>query len=125
MKSFNAYGQTTAELGGGSVPVWLGTVSPVPMGAVFSGSELFLKAGTPVVYNAGERTFTKAASAADANGYLYNDIRREVNTDVATGAIVIYHAEGMLIDNTEFGDWADELQAKIPGVLLVRTAAAE
>lgn len=122
MKSFNAYGQAVKEFGGDNVPVWLGTVAPIPMGATLEGAELFVKAGTPVVYNAEARTFTKASSAAEANGYLYNDIRREAETDKATGAIVMYHAEGMLIDNTEFGDWAEELQTKIPGVLLVRTA---
>jgi hypothetical protein len=35
----------------------------------------------------------------------------------------MHHAEGLLIDSTEFSDWATELQAKIPAVLLVRTAA--
>ena len=47
MKSFNVYGQTAKELGG-SVPVWLGTVTPIPMGAVYTGDKLFVRAGTPV-----------------------------------------------------------------------------
>lgn len=120
MKSFNAYGQAVKEFGGENVPVWLGTVAPIPMGAIFEGAELFVKAGTPVVYNAEARTFTKASAANVANGYLYNDIRREEATEEATGAIVMYHAEGLLINNTEYADWADELQAKIPGVLIVK-----
>ena len=122
MKSFNAYGQTAKELGG-SVPVWLGTVAPIPMGAVYAGSKLDVKAGTPVTYDAAARTFTEAASANAANGYLYNDIHREAEADEATGAIVMHHAEGLLIDNTEYSDWAADLQAKIPAVLLVSTAA--
>lgn len=122
MKSFNAYGQTAKELGG-SVPVWLGTVTPIPMGAVYAGDKLDIKAGTPVTYDAAARTFAEATTASAANGYLYNDIHREAETDEATGAIVMHHAEGLLIDNTEYADWAADLQAKIPAVLLVRTAA--
>lgn len=124
MRSFNAYGQTAKEFGG-NVPVWLGTVAPVPMGAVYAGDKLDIKAGTPVVYNADTRTFNEATSASEANAYLYNDIHRESEENQATGAIVMYHAEGMLIDNTEYADWADDLQTKIPGVLLVRAAKAE
>jgi hypothetical protein len=123
MRSFNAYGQTAKEIGGINVPVWLGTVAPIPMGAVYTGDKLDLKAGTPVTYDAMARTFAEASAAANANGYLYNDIHRETETDEATGAIVMHHAEGLLIDCTEYADWATELQAKIPAVLLVRTAA--
>lgn len=121
MKSFNAYGQTAKELGG-SVPVWLGTVAPIPMGAQYIGSKLDIKAGTPVIYDAKTRTFEESDTAGHANGYLYNDIHRESEEDQATGAIVMHHAEGLLIDNTEYGDWAAELQTEIPAVLLVRTA---
>lgn len=117
MNSFNAYGQTAKELGG-NVPVWLGTVAPIPAGAVYTGDKLILKAGTPVNYDAAARTFVEATAAANANAYLYNDIYRENEEVVATGAMVIYHAEGLVINNTEYADWAEELQAKIPGVFL-------
>lgn len=120
MKSFNVYGQTAKELGG-SVPVWLGTVTPIPMGAVYTGDKLFVRAGTPVAYDIYRREFVEAENKADANGYLYNDLCREESDEAATGAIVMHHAEGLLIDYTEYGDWADTLQENIPGVLLVRT----
>ena len=128
-KSFNAYGQTAKKLGS-SVPVWCGTVSPIPYGAVLDAAYVLegalYKAGTPVEYNAANRTFKPMKNAEDAtitpNGYLYNDVY--IGTlgqhDAATGAIVMYHAEGLLINNTEFADKAAELQSKIPGVLLVR-----
>ena len=130
MKSFNAYGQT-AEKFGGNIPVWLGTVRPIPVGAVldaeFVKDGALYRAGTPVKYDAATRTFeplTVENAAANANGYLYNDIyldsvkEGDVNT-AATGAIVMHHAEGLLIDRTEFGALKAELQAKVPGVLLV------
>ena len=64
-----------------------------------------IKAGTPVTYDAAARTFAEATTASAANGYLYNDIYLDniAEGDVenaATGAIVMYHAEGLLIDNT-------------------------
>lgn len=128
MKSFNAYGQS-AEQFGKFVPVWLGTVRPIPVGAVlkaeFVTEKALYRAGTPVKYDADTRTFepcTVSNAAANANGYLYNDIYIESAADenvAATGAIVMYHAEGMLIDRTEFASIKAELQAKIPGVLLV------
>ena len=128
-KSFNAYGQSAQELGG-SVPVWCGTVSPIPVGAVldaaFVTANALYKAGTPVEYNAATGTFKPMKNAEDTtvnpNGYLYNDVY--IGTlgqhDAATGAIVMHHAEGLLINNTAFADKATELQSKIPGVLLVR-----
>lgn len=129
MKSFNAYGQTTRSFGG-NVPVWLGTVRPIPVGAVleaeFIVDKALYKAGTPVQYNAEARTFKPVSvdGVANANAYLYNDIYIDSvsDTDVnnaATGAIVMNHAEGLLIDRTDFADVKDTLQKNIPGVLLV------
>ena len=131
MRSFNAYGQTAKELGS-SVPVWCGTVSPIPYGAVLDAAYVLegalYKAGTPVEYNAANRTFKPMKNAEDAtitpNGYLYNDIYIDsvADTDVnnaATGAIVMHHGEGLLIDRTDFADVKDTLQKNIPGVLLV------
>ena len=66
MKSFNAYGQS-AESFGGNTPVWLGTVKPIPMGAVLEASFVkagaIYRAGTPVEYNAADRTFKPLANA--------------------------------------------------------------
>ncbi|MBO7322126.1 MAG: hypothetical protein J6U51_00885 [Bacteroidales bacterium] len=121
MNSFNVYGQTAKEIGG-NTPVWLGTVRPIPAGATFTAAkgEVY-KAGTPVVYDAETKTF-EIGSASNANGFLYNDIYSEEGGD-ATGAIVMYHAEGLLIERV-IPEITEEqivaLQAKVPGVLLVR-----
>ena len=132
-KSFNAYGQTAKNFGG-SIPVWCGVVSPIPYGAVLDAEYVvegaLYKAGTPVEYNAATRTYKPMKNAEDAtinpNGYLYNDvyIGNLGENDAATGAIVMNHAEGLLIGNTEFADAADTLAQKIPGVHLVRPMTA-
>jgi hypothetical protein len=132
-KSFNAYGQTAKNFGG-SIPVWCGVVSPIPYGAVLDAEYVIegalYKAGTPVEYNAATRTYKPMKNAEDAtinpNGYLYNDvyIGNLGENDAATGAIVMNHAEGLLIGNTEFADAADTLAEKIPGVHLVRPMTA-
>lgn len=129
MKSFNAYGQSANNFGG-NIPVWLGTVRPIPVGAVldaeFIKDKALYRAGTPVQYNAETRTFKPVTveSVADANGYLYNDIYLDAIAEgdinnAATGAIVMHHGEGLLIDRTDFADVKDTLQKNIPGVLLV------
>lgn len=128
-KSFNSYGQTTEAIGG-SVPVWCGVVSPIPYGAVLDSAYVIegalYKAGTPVEYVAATRTYKPMKNAEDAtvnpNAYLYNDvyIGSLGQNDAATGAIVMYHAEGLLINNTEFADIADTLATKIPNVYLIR-----
>ena len=130
-KSFNSYGQSATEFGG-SVPVWCGTVTPVPYGAVLDAAYVLegalYKAGTPVEYDAANRTFKPMKNAEDTsvnpNGYLYNDIYIDAVAEgdenlAATGAIVMHHAEGLLIDRTDFASVKDQLQAKVPGVLLV------
>lgn len=133
-KSFNSYGQTADNLGA-SVPVWCGVVSPIPYGAVLDAAYVtagaLYKAGTPVAYNAASRTYKPLKNAGEIetlkpNGYLYNDvyIGNLGENDAATGAIVMNHAEGLLIGNTEFADAADTLAQKIPGVHLVRPMTA-
>lgn len=136
MKSFNAFGIGTEVLGT-SIPVWLGVVTPIPFGGVLDAAYVtagaHYKAGTPVFYDDATRTFKPLRNAEDKtvtpNGYLYNDIYLGTiaDTDVenaATGAIVMHHAEGLLIDNTEFADIADTLATQIPGVYLVRNVTA-
>lgn len=124
MNSFNVYGQTS-EVIGGNVPVWLGTVKPIPVGAVYGGTLAageIIKAGTPVIYDAANKTFAKADAVASANGYLYNDIYAEAAGFSATGAIVMDHAEGLMIDRVD--DFTDEeiaaLVAAVPNVRLIR-----
>ena len=127
MNSFNVYGQTEKKIGG-NVPVWLGTVKPIPVGATFTATAKKLyQAGSPVTYDAATRTiqvFESYLEAYDgtANGYLYNDIYSEEGGQ-ATAAVVMYHAEGLLIERV-LPEISEEdivaLQAKIPGVLLVR-----
>lgn len=128
MNSFNVYGQN-AENFGGNTPVWLGTVKPLPVGAVYSGTLAageIIKAGTPVVYNAANRTFAKVSEGATANAYLYNDIFAEAAGLPATGAMVMDHAEGLLIDRV--GEFTEEqiaaFQTAIPNVRLIRDAFA-
>lgn len=121
MNSFNVYGQTEKVIGG-FTPVWLGTVKPIPVGATFTAAKGTLyKAGSPVVYDAASKTF-EIGSATEANGFLYNDIYSEEGGE-ATGAIVMHHAEGLLIERV-LPEISEEqivaLQAKVPGVLLVR-----
>ena len=121
MNSFNVYGQTTKEFGG-NTPVWLGTVKPIPVGATFTAAKgVVYKAGAPVVYDSATKTITMGDST-NANGYLYNDIYSEEGGD-ATAAVVMAHAEGLLIERA-FPEITEEqiqaLQAKVPGVLLVR-----
>lgn len=133
-KSFNAYGQN-AESFGGSIPVWCGVVSPIPYGAVLDEAYVtegaLYKAGTPVAYDAATRTYKPLKNAEEIatlnpNGYLYNDVYIGAlgENDAATGAIVMNHAEGLLIGNTEWADSADALAAAIPGVYLVRPMTA-
>ena len=132
-KSFNAYGQAAENLGS-SIPVWCGVVTPIPYGAVLDAAYVIegalYKAGTPVQYDAATRTYKPMKDAEDAtvtpNGYLYNDVYIGTlgENDAATGAIVMNHAEGLLIGNTEFADIADTLATKIPGVHLVRPMTA-
>lgn len=133
MNSFNVYGQTEQTIGG-NTPVWLGTVKPIPRGGVLfsmnAGEPKHVSAGTPVTIDSnGEVSICPDAEMAsqNANGYIYNDVHyegKEGDVDTAaTCAVVMHHPEGLLIERV-FPDITEEqiaaLQAKIPGVLLVR-----
>ena len=130
MKSFNSYGQESEKLFGANVPVWCGVVRPIQFGgtldAAYIKERTLYRAGTPVQYNEATRTFKPMENAEHTkvtpNGYLYNDIYIDVvgvNT-AATGAIVMNHPEGLMIDRTEFASLADTLKEQIPGVRLIR-----
>jgi hypothetical protein len=133
MDSFNVYRQTTETIGG-NTPIWLGTVKPIPRGATIEGVGRFsgtvLPAGTPVSFDPTTLTVGIRNSVSDAisnaNGYLYNDIcfkNAQAGNIAATCAVVMHHPEGLLIERV-FPEITEEeiaaLQAKIPGVLLVR-----
>mgnify|MGYP003288255287 CR=1 FL=1 len=130
MNSFNVYGQKSETIGG-NTPVWIGNVKPIPRGGtVEAGTGEFYQAGAAVKYNAETREveiFTDVLGAADVevDGYLYNDICIEDNMSSvnATCAVVMHHPEGLLIERVYPGITEEQiqaLQAKVPGVLLVR-----
>ena len=132
MNSFNVNGQTSETIGG-NTPVWLGTVKPIPVGGLMRGTKgTHNPAGLPVLYDASTKTTSICIDVEDAiakaNGYLYNDFYvDEVSTTdsefAGTCAVVMHHPEGLLIERV-FPEITKEqiaqLQAKIPGVLLVR-----
>ena len=199
--SFNAFGQTREGFGGRHIPVWLGTVTPYPVGGslakAYVKAGLLLPAGTPIqikdrvitpalvytvkAYASGKLTidpsehpgFTPGkdmyvklvggtipatdgvkvtaaaanattpsqidltATVADAeagskviisaeanvvpNAYLYNDIYLgDLDENAgASGAAVMSHAEGILIDRTPAADIAAAMKAAVPGVIQV------
>ena len=123
MNSFNVYGQTE-QVVGGNTPVWLGTVKPIPVGGVLSSNNSKdIRAGYPMKQES-DGTWAESLNFSDADGYLYNDIVRESSEIPATCAIVKFHPEGLLIERVFVDGITEEqiatLQAKVPGVLLVR-----
>ena len=140
MNSFNVYGQTTETIGG-NTPIWLGTVKPVPRGYILDVEEALLAfpdghipAGIPLSPIIGEDNVivsvqpikTPAIAISEALGYLYNDVHIDKSLGAnaqATCAVVMHHPEGLLIERV-LPEITEEqiatLQAKIPGVLLVR-----
>lgn len=219
--SFNAFTQKVRGNAGQSVPVWLGVVSPRPVGGVlaeaFRKAGMLIPAGTPVCYDeangtitpfaawkvvsvnssthaitvegnafgvlpaagdylgivgatfattgaaaavstvaagstAGQYVITMATSAIDGatagqyiawssatsagasgkslanqpNGYLYNDIyfgnlggSANDYTLAATGAVVMFHHDGLLVELTPSAPFKDAMKAAVPGVLQV------
>lgn len=133
MNSFNVYGQTSETIGG-NTPIWLGTVKPIPVGATFTAKKGLIKAGTAAIYDPESKmvafiesfTGSGAGMLETANAYLYNDINNEGEAQGdtnATCALVMHHPEGLMIERV-YPEITEEqiaaLQAKIPGVLLVR-----
>ena len=59
MSTYNAYSNRQTEVGG-SIPVWLGVVSPIPVGgklaSAFANPGAFIPAGTPMELKAGVAT---------------------------------------------------------------------
>lgn len=129
MNSFNVYGQSTETIGG-STPVWLGTVKPIPVGAsVMVSKNAPLTAGLACSFDPETGVVSVIASGDGFNGsaiygFIYNDVITDSEKPVyATCAIVRHHPEGLLIERAYPDITAEQiatLQAKIPGVLLVR-----
>lgn len=194
MTSFNVYGNTTKQYESASVPIWLGTVTPVPRGGTLSKTYIkdnaLYSAGTPIqlkdkvitpvlafvasdvsgqiatlapvcniVPEVGDHLykftnkFDAASSAAvtkvekagdkvkvtvnisgmsngdililgntavEPNAYLYNDIYIDTAEGAsATGAAVMFHQEGILIDRTPASPIAPAMKAAVPYVLQV------
>ena len=134
MNSFNVYGQNEKKVGG-NTPVWLGTVKPVPVGAVIDDAYPgdTYRAGMLVEYHPATKTISQTfdvlGDLENANAFLYNDVFLESveNDDLAhinaTCAVVMHHPEGLLIERvypeiTE--EQIHQIQSQIPGVLLVR-----
>ena len=84
--------------------------------------------------NAGDSIALSAAAAAGSskslanqpNGYLYNDIYfgdlegdADTYTIAATGAVVMYHHEGLLVELTPSAPVKAQMKAAVPGVLQV------
>lgn len=84
--------------------------------------------------SAGDFIAISAATAAGSgkslkvqpNGYLYNDIyfgnlggSAEDGTLAATGAVVMFHHDGLLVELTPSAPFKDAMKAAVPGVLQV------
>lgn len=66
---------------------------------------------------------TGADESVKANGYLYNDIYLGDLSDAnATGAVVDFHGEGLLVDFTPAAFMADEMKELVPTVIQSRFA---
>ena len=65
-----------------------------------------------------------SASAVNPNGYLYNDIYLgDLEGAQATGAVVDFHGEGILIDFTPAAYIADDMKSYVPNVIQHRFPA--
>lgn len=81
-------------------------------------------AGDAIVFSSATAAGSGKSVANQPNAYLYHDIwLGDLNTSdsdtFATGAAVMYHPEGLLIDRTPGAALAAALKVAIPGVLLV------
>ena len=120
------------------------TITVRPCGGIYKPSKVARNASDPTLYDLsftesqlgtlaegdvlveGASEGASVAPAAVPNGYLYNDICLN-DIDVtdesacATGAVVKFHGEGLLIDRNPAGALlADRLQSLIPNVLLIK-----
>ena len=85
-----------------------------------------LTAGDVLTPSAGTAGASGKSIAVKPNGYLYNDIYfgnldgSANNYDLAaTGAVVMYHHDGLLVELTPSGPVKEQMKAAVPGVLQV------
>lgn len=81
-------------------------------------------AGDFIVLSAATAAGSSKSIAVQPNAYLYHDIwlgdLDVANDDTfATGAAIMYHPEGILIDRTPAADFKAAMAAAVPGVLQV------
>ena len=138
--SFNTYGLSNTNVGRAGIPVWLGKPRALPGGYTVVASAVvagrIYEAGSPVIYDDEAKTIVPfylnngvltagdgTSDADDVNGYLYNDIVIDGKTQYATGAVVVSHGEGILIDRTAGASVAATLKANVPNVIQVKEYA--
>lgn len=123
MSTFNVFGGGHRKVGE-NYPIWLGTVKPVPVGGIIEGVEkgTFLRAGLAVSYDAATKKITPVTSdTGTPNAYLYNDVYVDSDDAVASGAVVMSHAEGILIDRTpNSAAIVAKLKTNVPNVIQVK-----
>ncbi|MBR5414183.1 MAG: hypothetical protein IK114_14325 [Fibrobacter sp.] len=78
-------------------------------------------AGDVITFSAAEAAGSSKSIAVIPDGYLYNDIYTgELNENVAaTGAVVKFHSEGLLVELTPAAAVKAQMAAAVPGVLQV------
>jgi len=78
-------------------------------------------AGDVIVFSSATAAGSSKSVAAIPNGYLYNDIYLgDLSSPSASGAVIDFHGEGILIDLTPGAACADKLKAAIPNVIQVK-----
>ena len=91
-----------------------------------SGNFGSLTAGDVLAPSAGTAGASGKSLAVQPNGYLYNDIYfgaldgdKNAYTLAATGAVVMYHHDGLMVELTPSAAVKDQMKAAVPGVLQV------
>ena len=85
-----------------------------------------LSAGDVIVPSAAAAAGTGKSIAVKPNGYLYNDIYlgeltgdKDAYTIAATGAVVVNHPDGLLVELTAAAPVKEQMAAAVPGVYQV------
>ena len=85
-----------------------------------------VSAGDAISLSSAVAAGSSKSLAVQPNGYLYNDIYfgtlegdADTYTIAATGAVVMYHHDGLLIDLTPSAEVKAQMKAAVPGVLQV------
>ena len=85
-----------------------------------------LSAGDAIALSTAVAAGSSKSLANQPNGYLYNDIyfgaldgNKDAYTLAATGAVVMYHHDGLLVELTPSAPVKAQMKAAVPGVLQV------